>query len=165
MKKHLWLVLMALPMAAQNPYSEDAKATYAMLSANVVKAAERMPEEKYNFKPVDGVNTFGGLVMHLAQAQGGICGAAAGKKMTPPAKKPETKTELVAALKAAVEFCSEAYAGMNDAAGAEKVQLFGMTKPKVGWLYFNNAHTYEHYGNLSTYLRMNGLVPPSSDKR
>ena len=165
MKKSLWIVLCALPLAAQNPYTDDAKATYAMLSANVIKAAERMPEEKYNFKPVDSVNSFGALVLHLAQAQGGICGAASGKKMAPPAKKPETKAELTAALKAATDFCSEAIASLNDAAGAEQVQLFGMTKPKLGWIYFNNMHTYEHYGNLSTYLRMNGLVPPSSDKR
>lgn len=165
MKHLLWMAAFALPLAAQNPYTDDAKATWTMLKANVIKAAERMPEDKYSFKPVDGVNTFGGFILHLAQAQGGICGAASGAKMTPPAKKPETKAELVAALKAAGDFCDAAFTSMNDAAGAEKVQLFGMNKPKLGWLYFNNVHTYEHYGNLATYLRINGLVPPSSDKR
>lgn len=165
MRKLMWLVVCALPLSAQNPYTDDAKATWTMMKGIVLKAAERMPEDKYDYKPIDGVNTYGGFLAHIAQAQGAMCGAASGKKMTPPAKKPETKAEIIALLTAAGEFCDAAFAGMTDASGAETAQLFGMTKPKLGWLYFNNVHTYEHYGNMATYLRMNGLVPPSSDKR
>ena len=71
-------------------------------------------------------------------------------------------SDLIEALTTAFAFCDEAYASMTDAQGAEMVELFGNEMAKSAVLAFNSAHNYEHYGNLVTYMRLNGIVPPSS---
>lgn len=62
-------------------------------------------------------------------------------------------------------FCESVYAGLTDAASAEHVKIFGQTRTKLSVLDFNIAHTMEHYGNMVTYMRMNKIVPPSSERR
>ena len=51
---------------------------------------------------------------------------------------------------------------MNDTSGAQMIQFFGRSMPKLGVLIINNMHDMEHYGNLVTYMRMKNIVPPSS---
>ena len=69
------------------------------------------------------------------------------------------------ALNAAFAYCDKAYDGMTDAHAAEMVKFFGREQAKLTVLAFNNAHNDEHYGNMVTYMRMKGLVPPSSESR
>jgi uncharacterized damage-inducible protein DinB len=165
----LWAILFvfAMPLLAQNPYSDDARASWMMIKTNVLKTAQMVPEEKYSFKPADSVRTIGQLVGHIADAQNAICGAASGKKadVKGSAEKLATKAELVAALEASQAFCDAACTAATDAAGSESVKLFGMSRTRLGWLHFNVGHSWEHYGNLSTYVRINGMVPPSSERR
>ena len=71
------------------------------------------------------------------------------------------KDALIAALKKSNEDCARAYA-QDDAAAAGWVDLFGSQRSRLFTLIENAAHDNEHYGNLVTYLRMNGMVPPSS---
>jgi hypothetical protein len=52
---------------------------------------------------------------------------------------------------------------MNDKKGTEIVQFVLGPTPKLSVLYFATTHTYEHYGNLVTYMRLKGIVPPSSE--
>ena len=73
------------------------------------------------------------------------------------------RAELVAALKEAFAYCDATYASLTDASSAAMVPFFGQERTKLSMLAFNTSHSFEHYGNLVTYLRMNGLVPPSSD--
>jgi hypothetical protein len=75
-----------------------------------------------------------------------------------------TKAALVAALKASTEYCAKAYA-IPDVASRQHVQLFGQDRTKLFVLGTNAAHNDEHYGNIVTYMRMNGMVPPSSKPR
>ena len=70
---------------------------------------------------------------------------------------------IIAALKDAFAYCDRAHDSMTDAAGTQTVKVFGGDMPKFGVLTVNNLHSVEHYGNLVVYLRMNGIVPPSSD--
>ena len=74
-----------------------------------------------------------------------------------------SKAELIAAVEAAFAYCDGAYAGLTDASGAAPVKFMNEEKPKLGVLGVNNLHLMEHYGNLITYMRMNGVVPPTSD--
>ena len=140
---------------------------YTMLSGVVVAAARKMPEESYSFKPTPDVRSFGQLVGHLADSQYYFCALARGE--TKPAagveKSKTGKADLVAALKEAIAYCSNIYAGMTDSKGGEMVKLMNSDFARITVLSANTAHDYEHYGNMATYLRLRKIVPPTSEKR
>ena len=141
------------------------KEIFQGMKAIVLRAAEVMPEEGYNFKPVDTVRTFGQILGHIADSQYFFSSKVLGEKSPAPQveKTKATKAELIAALKEAFAYTDKAFDGMTDASAAEMVKLMGSDAPKLGVLTTNSLHTVEHYGNLITYLRMKGLVPPTSD--
>lgn len=157
----------ALAFAQDNPVSADTKNLFNMTKGNIVKAAEKAPEEIYSFKPTADVRSFGQLIGHVADAQYLFCSAVAGEKVAPKGieKSVTSKAELVEALKTAFAYCDEAYSSVTDAKGAEKVKFFGSDRTKLGILNFNTIHNYEHYGNIVTYLRLKNIVPPSSEGR
>lgn len=171
----LFATLAAVPVAAlaqapaappENPISDSQKRIYTLLSGVVIAAAEKVPEETYAFKPAPDVRTFGQLVGHLADSQYYFCSAATGDtKPASDAEKSKTKkADLVAALKDAVAYCTTAYAGMTDAKGSEMAKMMNMDFARLTILAANFAHMYEHYGNMSTYMRIKGIVPPTSEK-
>ena len=149
-----------------NPISASEKGVYSMLSGVVISAAEKMPEENYAFKPSPDVRTFGQLVGHLADSQYYFCSLAAGE--TAPASDAEksktSKADLVSALKDAVAFCSAKYAAMTDEKGSQMTKLMNFDLARLTVLSGNFAHLYEHYGNMATYMRIKGIVPPTSEK-
>lgn len=153
---------------AQNPLSVGQKVFYGMVAHNVVAAAEKMPEENYSFKPTPDVRSFGQLVGHAADAQVMFCAAAAADEKPPAMDAEKTKTskaDLVAAVKDAVAYCDKAYGAMTDDQAAALVKAMGRQMPKLTVLTINTAHLDEHYGNMVTYLRLKGIVPPSSEPR
>ena len=160
------LVLMATVAAAQeNPFSTFNRSAYTRLKGIMVASAEKMPEESYGFKPADSVRSYGQLVGHLADAQYLFCSMALGEK-NPGLNIEKTKTskaDLIAALKDAEAYCDKAYDTMTDASGAQMVKLFGNDAPKLDVLVVNNMHNMEHYGNMVTYMRIKGIVPPTSE--
>ncbi len=165
------LLITALPSFAQvtpaNPISASEKGFYGLVSGEVIAAAQKMPEENYSFRPTPDVRNYGQLVGHIADAQYGFCAAATGdtQPMKDIEKTKTTKADLVAALKEAVAYCNKAYAGMTDAEGSKMTKFEGYPMARLAVLSVNTAHTDEHYGNMVTYLRMKGIVPPSSEKR
>ena len=173
MRKTVLLLLFSLTamllkaQATSDPLSAGNKVIYNIVKNNVVKAAEKMPEENYAFKPTPEVRSFGQILGHVADAQYGFCSAALGEKNPAPGieKSKTTKGDLVQALNEAFAYCDKAYSGMTDAHAAELVKFFGRELAKLTVLSFNSSHTDEHYGNLVTYMRMKGLVPPSSENR
>jgi len=153
------------PAAQPNPFSTFSKFAYGRVKTILVRSAEKMPEENYNFKPTDAVRSYGQIVGHVADAQYMFCSVALGEK-NPGLKIEQTKTtkaDLVAALKDAVAYCDKAYDSMTDASGSQMVKLFDMDMPKLGALNINNMHDMEHYGNLVTYMRLKNIVPPTSE--
>ncbi|MGD0001895.1 MAG: DinB family protein [Bryobacteraceae bacterium] len=164
------LVLCLAPASAQtpdNPISAGQKGLYAMVKNNLVRGAEKMPEENYSFKPTPDVRSFGQLIGHVADAQYMICSAVLGEKNPAPdiEKNKTSKADLVQALKDALAYCDKAYDGLTDAQAAQTVKFFGRDQAKATVLSFNTMHNMEHYGNMVTYLRLKGLVPPTSEAR
>ena len=149
-----------------NPITVSEKGLYMFLSSAVVKAAEKMPEENYSFKPTPEVRSFGQLVGHVADANYMFCSQASGQAN--PSKDVEktktSKADLVSAVKDAVAYCSKSFDGMTDAKGSEMVKLFGFNLARLTLYSLNTAHTDEHYGNMVTYMRLKGLVPPTSEQ-
>ena len=87
----------------------------------------------------------------------------ASKNPAPKIEESKTsKADLIAALNQAVAYCDKAYDGLTDTSSAQTVKFRGMDTPKLTILNVNNGHASEHYGNLVTYMRLKGLVPPSS---
>lgn len=127
-------------------------------------AAEEGSDSLYAFRPVDGVRSFGELVGHVAGAQYMFCAMALGEEVPSEGAVEESaksKAELVAALKASTEYCNRAYA-LTDGQLTAPVTIFGQESTRMGALVMNSNHNAEHYGNLVVYLRLNGIVPPSS---
>jgi uncharacterized damage-inducible protein DinB len=137
---------------------------WTQVTRTLTRAAEQMPEADYAYRPVESVRTFGELVGHVAGAQAMMCAIAMGE--APPAedaveKSAKTKAALVAALKESTGKCEAAYA-QSDAAVTAPVTMFGMNVTRMFALGMNALHNGEHYGNMVTYMRMKGMVPPSS---
>ena len=151
----------------ERPFNAFNRMAYGFVKKMILASAEKMPEESYGFRPADSVRTFGQVLGHVADSQYYFCSVALGEKN--PAKAVEktktSKADLLAALKDAFGYCDKAYDGMTPATGAETVKLFGTQDlPKAEVLTTNAMHAVEHYGNLVVYLRIKGLVPPSSEQ-
>ena len=153
-------------VTAENPLTSWNKIAYTRVKGILVRSAEKMPEENYTFKPVDTVRSYGQIVGHVADAQYLFCSLAMGEK-GPSLDIEHTKTskaDLVAALNTAFAYCDKAYASMTDASAVQTIKLFGNDAPRMSALIVNNMHNMEHYGNLVTYMRIKGIVPPSSEQ-
>jgi len=150
--------------AATDPTTASIKATYDMVKGYITKAAAQVPEDKYKFQATKEVRTMGAVFGHIAESNGGICATASGlKPVAVGAEKLATKAELQKALADSFAFCDKAFATITAANMNESVTLFGQLKlSRLGAMAFNNSHDFEHYGNIVTYMRLNGMVPPSS---
>lgn len=149
-----------------NPLAVHSKSLFGGMKRILLRAAEKMPEENYSFKPTDAVRSFGQIVGHVADEQYGFCSIVLGEKNpAPKVEQPRTsKADLIAALKDAFAYCDKAYDGMTDASAVQMVKVRGSDRPKLVVLTMNNMHTMLHYGNLITYMRMKNIIPPTSDQ-
>ena len=151
----------------QSPLASEAQGSYARIKPNILKAADKMPAADYSYKPTPDIRTFARVVNHVTEAQLHICGAANNADPSTLPKVPaETadKAAIVEALKASFAECDKAYAGLTDANMSEMLQAGPAKRSRLGLLYGNIAHDNEQYATLSLYLRLKGLVPPSSEK-
>jgi uncharacterized damage-inducible protein DinB len=160
-------VASALPAAAQSKgLAEALKRHHDGVALNIVEAAEKMPEAEYGFQATKDVRTFGGFIGHVANANYLFCSRAKGEAN--PNKedfeKVSGKAQLVAAIKAAVSYCEPVYAAQTDATLVEMVASGKTETPRGAVLIQNASHNNEHYGNLVTYMRLRGLVPPSTER-
>ena len=148
-----------------NPLTANAKVQFGALTGFVIRSAEKVPDDLYSFRATPEVRSMAELFGHVSDALFSMCSTAGGAK--PPRtgieKAVKAKSELIAALKEGVSYCNTVFDDMNDQKGAEAVPfVFGPT-PRLSVLYFAVTHTYEHYGNLVTYMRLKNIVPPSSE--
>jgi uncharacterized damage-inducible protein DinB len=163
-------LVLASPAYAQSPgpypLAAGAKATQDMIKGFITKAADEMPENLYAYRPTAEVRTFGQLVGHIADANYMICAAAAGEKA--PAgdieKTKTTKADLTKALADSFAYCDTVIVGTTAANATQMVRFApaNTSMPRLTLLSFNAGHDYEHYGNMVTYMRMNKMIPPSS---
>jgi uncharacterized damage-inducible protein DinB len=151
--------------APAGPLTQGDRGVYEMVKGYITKAAEQVPENLYAFKATAEVRSFGQLVAHVADSNYMICSAAAAEK-SPAGDIEKTKTakaDLGKALAASFAYCDKVWSATTDASGAKAVKMpFGPEMPRLSALSFNTAHDFEHYGNIVTYMRLNKMVPPSS---
>jgi len=151
-------------LMAQNPVIGDQKQAYTNNKNNLIKAAEKMPEEAYSFKPTPEMQSFGERIGHVAN-QIGTCSGLTGERKPSEATGKTAKADLVAALKASFEACDAVWETMNDKTAMEMVAgRGGQQRAKISVLIGNTTHNTELYGYISVYMRLKGVVPPTSDR-
>lgn len=160
------LFMLGVPAAASaQAVTQSLQGLFNVTKTNILASAQMLDEELYAFRPTEDVRSMGELFAHIANAQYAFCSAAAGES-SPATENFEqsrtTKAGIVEALELGFGYCDDVYADMTDAKGAGAVTFFNGPNTSHGVLAFNSAHNYEHYGNLVTYMRLNGIVPPSS---
>ncbi len=143
---------------------------YKQVSGEIISAAEAMPADKYDFAPTTGnftgVRTFGGQVDHLISANYGFF---TGFGMTPTMTRDQikalkTKDELVKALKDSFDYTDKAVATITPENAWQSIGENQEATTRAGAATFCLAHANDHYGQMVEYLRMNGIVPPASQK-
>jgi hypothetical protein len=112
-----------------------------------VKAAEEFPEDKYNYRPTEDARSFAEIIMHVARSNHLSAASELGKEHEDvSAFAFHSKAQAIAKLKKSFEELDEA---LKQKPGSRDVAS-------------SLIHVSEHYGNLATYYRLNGLVPPAS---
>jgi hypothetical protein len=149
--------------AQTNPVIAEQKRAYEMNRDNLIKAAEKMPEADYSFKPTPEMQSFGERIAHIA-GQIGTCSMLTGERKPNPAMGKTSKADIVAALKASFEACDGAWAAMNDKTAMEMMAGRGGQRSKLSVLIGNTMHDTELYGYIAPYMRLKGVVPPTSDR-
>jgi uncharacterized damage-inducible protein DinB len=150
---------------AQSAPSEAAalKQAYMGIKNNLMQAAEKMPDADYSFQPTAPERNFGGWVAHVADAQEGTCSRLEGSPKQINAGSKTTKADLIAALMESFEACDAVYNGTTDTNASEAVPSFRGQTTRLASLWGNIAHDQECYGTMAVYLRLKGVVPPSTE--
>ena len=173
MSRFLFLALLgccALPAQSQNTLVAEAKFPWTVVRDNLFKMAEKMPAENYSFKPTPEIESFRQRLAHIAGANLFVCQGVMGRQATPrPGSAATSKEELIALLQQASTACDSAFDSLSDAAAMEKIssRLGGPfppdpTRTKLATLNNMVRHSNEMYGYMCVYLRLKGIVPPSS---
>lgn len=167
----------AAPAAPAAPMQASAGKTYTLsgeslrgyqnVQSNLAAAAEKMPEQHYGFKPTPEVKSFGQHVAHIALSQYGLCSRIKGEPNPKKDEKEETtrsKADTIALLKGSAAYCEPLVTGLTDATAADLMPM-GDDKVAKGLVPFALvAHGDEVYGTMAVYLRLKGIVPPSTEK-
>jgi hypothetical protein len=153
------------PPMSTGPASE-VQLSYERLKPNVIKAAEKMPEADYQFKPTPEIRAYARVVNHITEAQFRTCSTLTGGTFDPKSVPSDTadKATIVAGLKASFAVCDKAYSALTDATVTEMLPLGKAKRSRIGLAWGNVSHDNEQYAELSTYLRLKGIVPPTSEK-
>lgn len=155
------------PLASVIQKAFDVNANYLMM------AARMMPDAAYGFRPTPELRTFGEQINHATAAQYSFCNQAGVppgvERKAPPALRQVTaKADIIKALDDSVGYCDRVLAAASEAWLMETApRLGGATSGLIDGIrahafMYNNVHDAEDYGTLTVYLRLQGLVPPSS---
>ena len=159
-------VLAQAPPPAPVGPAQEVQASYKTVKANLLKAADKMPEADYQYRPTPEIRTYARVVNHVTEAQFHTCTALNGTAFDPKSVPSDTadKATVIAGLKASFDACDTAYGAITDANIAEIISMGPRKRSRIGMAWGNVSHDNEQYAELSTYLRLKNLVPPTAEK-
>jgi len=134
----------------------------------LVDLAQAMPEEKYTWRPAEGVRSVSEVYMHVAGANfffPRIIGIQPPAGLSREMEKITDKAKVVETLKQSFEHARQAALNTADADLDKGVKLFGRDSTVREVLLLLATHMHEHLGQSIAYARMNGVVPPWSAGR
>jgi uncharacterized damage-inducible protein DinB len=147
------------PGTGSNPLTNTLSLFRSNMQDKIMKAANMMPESKYSYRPTPEVRSFAEILNHVADISYFLCSNAKGEAPPPPAASRASKAEIIASLKGSFDYCDGAFSGFKDGHLNDPADFFGHRTNKMFILTQVGNHDALHYGNLVTYLRINGLVP------
>ena len=147
------------PTGAPNPLTTTLSIFRSNMQDKIMKSADEMPESKYSYRPAKDVRSFAEILNHVADISYILCSNAKGEATPATATAKGSKTEIRVYLKGAFDYCDGAYSGFTDAHLNDPADFFGAKTNKMFILTQVGNHDALHYGNLVTYLRLNGLEP------
>jgi uncharacterized damage-inducible protein DinB len=147
------------PIMAPNPLTTTISIFRSNMQDKIMKSADAMPESKYSYRPTKDVRSFAEILNHVADISYTLCSNVKGEANPATATAPGSKTKIVAYLKGAFDYCDGVYSGFTDARLNDPADFWGVKTNKMFVLTQVANHDALHYGNLVTYLRLNGLVP------
>jgi len=147
------------PIAAPSPLTATISIFRSNMQDKIMKSADAMPESKYSYRPTKDVRSFAEILDHVADISYFLCSSVKGEANPSTAPATGSKSKMKARLKGAFEYCDGVYSGFTDAHLNDPADFFGVKTNKMFLLTQLANHDALHYGNLATYLRLNGLVP------
>jgi hypothetical protein len=175
MKRFIWMTVICFvaPMVAwaqgpaPNPVSAKLRQILDGYSRDLVATAEEMPADKYSYHPTPEQMTFGKSIDHVAEVNNFACSKVSGVVAPEGAKLNETdKDKLVAELKASMDICKQAFSKLTDSTLGDLVPWFGGRQvPRVSAALEVTNDLIDHYAALAVYLRLNGLLPPTAQRK
>lgn len=156
----------ALHAQNANPFSTQFKGQWGNIRDLLMKMADRMPEENYRFKPSPEMEDFGQRMAHVITFNMRGCSAIKGEQKPLMFSMPPTKAEVLAAMKTTDDECDSVFNSLTDADLTKMINL-GRGAPRAEFAVIEGLileHSQEVYGYTAVYLRLKGLVPPSSDR-
>jgi len=154
-----------LQAQSDNPLSTEVKGAYTNVKNNLLKAADKVSEADYAFKATPDVRAFGALIGHTADSNLRTCSAINGEAKQGGASAKTAKAELVAALKESFAECDKAFDALTDATATQMISMGRAQASKLGAMWRTVVHDNEMYGTMAVYMRLKGLVPPSTEGR
>ena len=136
---------------------------------HLVRLAEAIPAERYTWRPAPGVRSISEVLLHIAGSHFNlprVLGVAPGEGMVGRDydKSTTDKTRVIAALKESMAFMRAGVEKLTDADAEKTMAWFDGRNTYRGILYFMARHTGEHTGQVIAYARINGVVPPWSER-
>jgi hypothetical protein len=140
----------------------DVQADWAAQKEVFVNAADAMPDDKFGYQPTPGQQSYGARIMHVVQTNQLLVGL--GGKTPAPAinLKAATKAEVMTALRLSMDHWDVVLKEFTDQQLNERVAAGGFMGSRLRLIYGSMQHTYDIYGQIVVYLRLNGIVPPAS---
>jgi DinB superfamily len=151
----------------KNPVTTVIKEIMPRQAKNLQGAVETMPADKFGFKPTEPQMTFGHLVSHVIDSNYYLCAKASDiAQPKVDASKKTDKDALVAALKASFDFCTTSLAKVDDSKLGDTIQAYGGREVPRAWALIALTNDWaDHYAAAATYLRLNGLLPPTAQPK
>lgn len=142
----------------------EVKQAYTSVKHNILRSADKVPDDAYAFKPTPEVRSFAEVLDHIADSQMRTCAAVAGEHKAGGAAGKTAKTDVIAALNEAFSECDKAYESLTDANASEAIKTARGQRTRLGALVGNLSHDNEQYGIMTVYMRLKGIVPASSER-
>ena len=160
----------AAPAVDRTSQTGSATYIYQNVKSYILKSAAKMPAEHFTFQPTPEVRSFGQLLAHVADSNHLLCSPAAdvesanGSTIDKIEKEKPGREALMTRLEESFKVCDAAYEKLTEANMGDMLPLLKSKRTRLALLWFHIAHSFEHYGNLVTYMRLKGVVPPSSER-
>jgi len=150
------------PKQTESPATKEIREEFYAVTNNIRKAAEKMPESNYAFKPTPEMRSFGEVLVHVADVQAKMCESIIRDKKPVTAVSGGSKAEIQKALATSFDECYEAFSELS---AENQNQSVAPGKPaRIAALTMVLGHNNEEYGYMAVYLRLKGIAQPSTSE-